>query len=244
MVVAGFPLRSLLREVRLFLGIGSDATSHREKWLSGLGALIGMLVLAAACQWWVPLAMQPLMIASVGATAVLLFAVPHGALSQPWAVVGGYAVSALLGVFCQQQIPHEALAMALAVGGSVVAMYYLRCLHPPGGAAALIAVTGGSEVEQLGYLYVLIPALFNAGVLVLAAVVFNVWFPWRRYPAHLLHPQLRPTVPAPAVRLSEDDFTHALQQMDTYVDITPEELHDLYERACEHALQNRRRGNR
>src|SRR5690625_7242859 len=88
------------------------------------------------------------MLASMGATAVLLFAVPHGALSQPWAVVGGHVVSAIVGVTCQLLIPNLFWAAALSVGVAVAAMYYLRCIHPPGGATALAAEIGRASCRE------------------------------------------------------------------------------------------------
>ena len=33
-------------------------------------------------------------------------------------------------------------------------MHYLRCIHPPGGASALMAVIGGNPIHALGYSYV------------------------------------------------------------------------------------------
>ncbi|MFX8373896.1 HPP family protein, partial [Acinetobacter baumannii] len=80
---------------------------------------------------------------SMGASAVLLYAVPHGALSQPWAVLAGHAVSAVAGVAAARNISDPALAAAVAVGTAILAMHYLRAIHPPGGATALTAVVGG-----------------------------------------------------------------------------------------------------
>jgi len=122
------------------------------------------------------------LVASMGASAVLLFAVPHGPLSQPWAVFAGHLVSALIGVACSRAIDDPALAGPLAVGLAIGAMHYLRCIHPPGGATALSAVLGGETVQQLGYWFVLTPVLLNALTLLAIALVFNYPFPWRRYP--------------------------------------------------------------
>src|SRR5690625_1109012 len=99
------------------------------------------------------------MLASMGATAVLLLAVPRGALSRSWAGVGGDVVAAIVGVTCQLLIPYLFWAAALSVGVAVAAMYYLRCIHPPCGATALAAVIGGPELHALGYAYVVTPVL-------------------------------------------------------------------------------------
>src|SRR5690606_26570448 len=125
------------------LGIETNATSHNEKLISAVGALLGILTVYWASQWYLETAGILLMVASMGASAVLLFAVPHGALSQPWPVIGGHTVSAFIGVSCQLLYPDHALTPALAVGLAVGAMHYLRCIHPPGGATALSAVIGG-----------------------------------------------------------------------------------------------------
>jgi len=121
----------------------------------------------------------------MGASAVLLFAVPHGPLSQPWPVLGGHFVSALVGVACTKAIAQPMLAAPVAVGLAIGSMHYLRCIHPPGGATALSAVVGGEPVHQLGFHFVLTPVLWNAAVILLVALLFNYPFTWRRYPLAL-----------------------------------------------------------
>ncbi|GAB3288251.1 HPP family protein [Parahaliea aestuarii] len=230
----------LRRATASFLGIGPGNTSHREKLLSAIGAFIGILCLnLAAPQLWGEAGM--LIATSIGASTVLLFAIPHGPLSQPWPVLLGYSVSAAIGVSCARFIPDPALAAACAVGGAVLAMHYLRCLHPPGGAAALAAVVGGEQVRALGYDYLLSPILYNALLMVAVAVAFNIWFRHRRYPTHLSHIGTRTPVATKAgaagtgQQVTHEDMAWALQQMDLYVDVSPEDLCELFELAGEHA---------
>jgi CBS domain-containing membrane protein len=92
-----------------------------------------------------------LIVASMGASAVLLFAVPHAPLSQPWPLIGGHVVSALVGVICAKVILNAPLAAALAVSLAIGSMHYFRCIHPPGGVTALTAVIGGASVDSLDY---------------------------------------------------------------------------------------------
>jgi len=169
--------------MRRFAGIGANNTGHLEKWVSGAGGLTGILGVLLVSQAYLGLGGSAGLVASMGASAVLLFAVPHGPLSQPWAVFGGHLVSAFIGVVCVKLHMQPLLASALAVALSISAMYYLRCIHPPGGATALTAVTGGEAVHALGFHYVLTPVLLNVCVILLVAMVFNWPFPWRRYPA-------------------------------------------------------------
>lgn len=235
-----------LHELRLLLGIERNTTSHGEKWISGVGALMGIL-----CVYWITVWTFPngfmenagslIMVTSMGASAVLLFAVPQGALSQPWAVFGGQMLSAFVGVSCQKLFPDQTWTAALAVGLAVGVMHYLRCIHPPGGATSLAAVIGGSEVHSLGYHYLVMPILINVVALLLMAVLFNALFHWRRYPAHI-HKRIRESKQTqPAARqyeLTQEDFSAAMQQLNSYVDITTENLTELLELAKQHAEKN------
>lgn len=224
--------------ITTWLGIGADVTSHTEKLISGLGALLGLLAVYQFSQWYLGPVGASMMVASMGATAVLLFAVPHGALSQPWSVVGGHAVSAVVGVACQQWFGGAMYTSALAVGLAVTAMHYLRCIHPPGGATALIAVIGGADIHALGYQYALTPVLLNVASMLLVAVLFNGLFKWRRYPAHLAPrhtPAVPPTQTAAEPLLTHEDLAYAMEQINTYIDVTSEDLADLFELALEHA---------
>jgi CBS domain-containing membrane protein len=243
----GFPLMkpspAPLPPLRSWLGIERNQTSHGEKWISALGALLGIIVVYQLTHWSFPHgfdghAGSALLLASMGATAVLVFAVPHGALSQPWAVMAGHLASAFIGVSCQKLFPDQAWTGAVAVGLAVGAMHYLRCIHPPGGATALAAVIGGSEVHALGYHYLLTPVAINVGAILLAAVLFNACFAWRRYPVHL---QRRRPVSAPVTSaqrnfdLTQEDFHAAIGQLNSFVDITDENLTELLELAKQHA---------
>ena len=173
-----------------------------------------------------------LAVASMGASAVLLFAAPHGAMSQPWPVFGGHLVSALIGVACARWLGAEPmLAASLAVALSIAAMYGLRCLHPPGGATALYAVLGSETVHALGYGYVFSPVLLNAVVLLGVAVVFNYPFDWRRYPQswHLRQSgNLVVTEPAEERMIPHDNLVYALSRIDTFVDVSEADLQRIY----------------
>ncbi len=171
--------------LRARTGLGGKRTGHLEKWLSLTGGLAGILAIMLVSEASLGLSGSASLVASMGASAVLLFAVPHGALSQPWPVFGGHLVSAVVGVACAQTIAQPFLAAPLAVGLAIGAMHYLRCIHPPGGATALSAVMGGDAVQALGFQFVITPVLLNVLVILSIAVLFNFPFAWRRYPAAL-----------------------------------------------------------
>lgn len=223
-----------------WLGEGDDhPASHREKLVSALGGFIGM-----ALVFWVSgRVLDPhgatLVVASMGASAVLLFAVPHGSLSQPWPLLGGHLLSAAVGVTCVQWLDNPLLAAPLAVALSIVAMYYLRCLHPPGGATALIAVVGGPQIHALGYGFLLEPVLVNVVVLLAAAVLVNYAFPWRRYPLLLLRAHETPELACPLGEkcvIAHSDLVYALSELDSYIDVSEEDLLQIYALAVRHAV--------
>lgn len=157
--------------------------STSEVVWSWLGAFVGIGAIALIGGAWVDGNGLGLMIASFGATAVLLFGAPRSPLAQPRNVIGGHVLSALVGVACWK-LGHAVpgLAQALAVATAIALMHLTRTLHPPGGATALLATLGSPEVTRLGFSFVLLPVALGALVLVLVALVVNNLPCSRRYP--------------------------------------------------------------
>ena len=52
-------------------------------------------------------------------------------------------------------------------------------LHPPGGATALIAVTGGEHIRQLGFWYAVVPCLAGAALMLGTAWLLGMGKPDR-----------------------------------------------------------------
>mgnify|MGYP006283505445 CR=1 FL=1 len=215
------------------LGIEQHPAGHLERWLSMAGGGLGIALVLALAAWLAPPGAEPLVVASMGASAVLVFAVPHGALSQPWPVLGGHLTSAAVGVSSAQWIAEPLLAGPLAVGLAILAMHYARCIHPPGGATALAAVIGGAAVRDLGYGFLLVPVLVNLLALLAVGVLFNYPFPWRRYPAALV--AAGPATVAEPPALDRDDLAYALRQIGSFIDVSDEDLLRIYALASRHA---------
>lgn len=126
-----------------------------------------------------------MLLGSFGASAVLLYGAPKSPLAQPRNLLGGHVVSALTGVTAHLLVPSpDWLCFALAVSLAIALMHATGTLHPPGGATALIAVSGGQGIYELGYLYVLFPVLSGALVMLAAALIANNLAPGRRYPEY------------------------------------------------------------
>jgi len=213
------------------IGLSRVPTSHTEKIVSGIGgffAISGMLIIS---QLSVGSHAAAIIVASMGASAVLLFAVPHGPLSQPWPLFGGHIISGIIGVTCAKYIPNEVLAASVAVGAAIGVMYYLQCIHPPGGATALSAVIGGSAVHELGYQYVITPILLNVMIILFVGILFNAFFPWRRYPTFWHKQKVRNenSVGNAPSNISHEDFVYALSQIDSLIDINEHDLLRIYD---------------
>lgn len=224
-----------------WLGVELDPVGLREKFVAGLGGFFGIFLVLLITHRVLGLSGSLMFIGSMAATTVLLFAVPHGALSQPWPVLAGHGFSAVIGVCCFRWIPDFVTAAACAVGLSILVMHQLKCIHPPGGATALTAVLGGPAVHDLGFSYILVPVLLNAVILLLLAVLFNYPFPWRRYPASW---QRKPAPVQAAGQVTHQDVISALERIETFVDITEDDLlrlHDILTRQVEERRQRQRR---
>jgi CBS-domain-containing membrane protein len=211
------------------LGLNASRSSHAERIVSIVGGFLGIVGVIAVSRYFVAGAPAALVVASMGASAVLLFAVPHGPLSQPWSLAGGHLVSAVVGVTCALFVPGELLAGALAVGLAIGAMHYLNCIHPPGGATALTAVIGGDAVHALGYQFVLTPVLINVLVILTVAILVNWPFAWRRYPAALQrHPARRTAAEASRPGFSRGELEQALKELDLHPFLPETELDKIH----------------
>lgn len=200
-----------------------------------VGAAAGVALTIIVCaQFPQILGDLPTIVAPIGASAVLVFAVPASPLAQPWPVVGGNIISTLVGVAAARLIPDPYVAAGAAVGGAILAMSLLRCLHPPGGAAALTAVIGAPAIHAAGFGFAFAPVAINSIALVSLAMVFH------RYSGHSYPHQ--PAVPPAmiddmrvAAGFHAQDIDRALEDLADDFDIAREDLDLLLSRAEIHA---------
>jgi CBS domain-containing membrane protein len=212
---------------------------NTERVRAGIGACIGLFVTALASHMLAP-DLAAYLIAPMGASAVLLFCVPSSPLAQPWSVVGGNTVSALIGVACVHLIPDWLLAAPLAGALAIGTMFALRCLHPPGGAVALTTVLGGQAVHDAGFLFALSPVALNSIIIVIAALLYNN-LTGRRYPhaQHAADKNVHATGdPAPGARLgiTETDLEAALARYGEVLDVSRDDLLAIVDDARQLAL--------
>ena len=205
-------------------------------WLRGaIGAGLGIAFAAFTGAWFLggydPA--LPMIVAPIGASAVLVFALPASPLAQPWSLVGGIVLSAATGLAVGQAFADPALAAGLAVAAAIAVMSMTRCLHPPGGAAALLCAIGAAGPEGWGWSY-LLPFVADALALGLAAWVFNN-ATGHRWPHHVEVPPPRPA--KAAQRATREDVEAVLEEWDEMLDIDVDDLHALVR-----AVERRRDG--
>lgn len=213
-----------------------------ERLKSGIAGGLGILLLA----WMLHLLPQAqfplLLLGSMAASAVLLYAVPHSPLAQPWNLIGGHLISALAGWLALALVHDPLVAAGLAVGTAIFLMYVLDCLHPPGAATALTLVLGAAQFLHMGFVWTLTIVAANAFGSLLLALLINNTLPRRHYPQAPLAPSAATT----AVRIlpEQQDIERALAEEDSLLDISTDDLFDLYQRAQQHAQARFERGGR
>ena len=215
---------------RVFAPIVAGATL-RDRLAACLGAFVSIAVTGAVCGLSLGEGYDvPLIVAPMGASAVLLFAIPASPLAQPWPIIGGNTISAAIGLIFAQLVYDPVLAAALAVASAIAVMSLTRCLHPPGGAAALTAALGGPAVVSAGWLFPFVPVAVNSILMVAVGICFHR-LARRKYP-HSPAPPIGvhgTNDPPPETRAGfrSEDVDTALAVLDEAYDIDRTDLERL-----------------
>ncbi|KAJ9076386.1 hypothetical protein DSO57_1026766 [Entomophthora muscae] len=144
---------------------------------------------------------DPIILGSIGAMAVLIYGTIDAPLAQPRNLVLGNFFSALLGVLIQEMFSNMTgshnsflwLKAGLAVSLSLTVMQLTQTVHPPAGATALIAVTGGPRVFASRFYYLLLPVALNISILLFIALAVNNVK--RQYPKYWWDPEMKLYLP-------------------------------------------------
>ena len=208
--------------------------SARERAVSAVAACLGILLMQGILAVWPGDPAISYLLAPLGATTVILFALPHSPLAQPWSLAGGLLISALIGYGCGLVVQPAWLAIGVALGVSIWVTALLRCIHPPGGAMAMLFAIAAQDHKVS-----LLTALLNAGAALIAVLAVNNLLPGRRYPQCV--PARQPAVRAPRRSVGHHDLQYAIEQLDTYLDISEDDLVSIYDLATAHAHRRHER---
>ncbi len=191
------------------------------RWMTGaLGAAMA-ISLTGLAGWLAPGASPalPWLVASMGASTVLIFMVPASPLAQPWPVAGGHLLAATMGLLARDQLPEPWLVTGLAVGLAIAGMSLLRCLHPPAGGTALIATLSAPGAPR-NWQFLLSPLAINLTVLLVCGLV------WHRLTGHT-YPHRPAPVPSPAAwagHIEDADLDAVLAGWDEQLDVSRDDL--------------------
>lgn len=167
-----------LKHYSFYLGGDQPHVAWVERIRSVFGALIGLMLVLTIAKYLGELGgLDEWLMASLGASALLVFALPQSPMAQPWAVIAGNTLSALVGISTIHVISEPLIAMPLAASLSILGMFILRCLHPPAAAVAMIVVLG----KVLHYRYAFFPVMIDSVLLIAAGAVYSN-LTGKRYP--------------------------------------------------------------
>lgn len=204
--------------------------SARERLRSGAGAAAALTIAGLSLHVLPGFSSRfPLLIAPMGASSVLLFAVPASPLAQPWSVIGGNVIAAIVGVTCGIVISNVPIAGAIAVSLAILAMFAARCVHPPAGAVALTAVFGGAGIHGMGYAFAIAPVALQSTMLVSLAIIYHS-LTGHRYPHRVV--KVKATTPAEASMATGGGFTRqdleaVLARRNEFIDVDIDDLEAL-----------------
>ena len=138
--------------------------------ITGFAAFLSILVISIIDQRFD----DPYLVASFGATAVLIYGAPKAPFSQPKNVFFGHLFSAIIGVSIAcifdafgLYADHYPIAIALAVSLAIIVMMVTGTIHPPGGATALTCVLNG----YFGWEFVFRPIML--GVILMMVIAYG-----------------------------------------------------------------------
>ena len=163
-------LRYLLKKYTFYFGGDQPHISWLERFRSVFGIFVGLLLVLTISKYLGDLSgVNEWLMASLGASALLVFVLPQSPMAQPWAVIAGNTLSALVGISVIHFVDNPLMAMSFAASLSIFGMFILRCLHPPAAAIALIVVLG----NVMHYRYAIFPIMIDSVVLVLVGAAYS-----------------------------------------------------------------------
>ena len=206
----------------------------KDRFLCGIGALLGLLI-SSFVSWYALGDFNAWYIAPMGASSVLLSAVPASPLAQPWNMVVGNIIAGIIGVTCALFISNLTIAFSIAVALSIFLMMTTDSLHPPSGAVAITAVLGGTTVHELGYAFIFYPVLLNSILLLIVAVIFNRLL-GKQYPQIAqLNTRSKDPTPTQKVTIQPQDIQDVLEHQTELLDISEYDLQKIILEAQEKA---------
>lgn len=209
-----------------------EASHLSELVLSVSGVFISMIAVVLVMDWVSDGIYAWFVIASMGASAIILFATPHAPMAQPWAVLAGQMLAGTCGLASWSLFDDPMVAVPVAVASTLLFMQLFKARHAPGGATALFIALGTVEVDTLGWSLLWLSLLPSLLTLILVSVLFNAPFKWRRYP-YVVFQKTQPKAEK-TPDINHEDLVYASEQMQGYFEMSEAEFMQLYRAARQH----------
>ena len=182
-----------------------------------------------------------ILIGSMGASSVILFALPTSPLAKPWCFIVGHSLSATIGFVLTFFIHDFALLAGATIALVLMAMYIFECMHPPAAATALIPALASQHMAI--DIQILYPIMINIAVFFVMSQLLNRLIMRRKWskplpsydPVHLHHDQ----TPLKRLGLQKEDLMVAINRFDTVLAVSEQDLDHIYQEAQRNAYQRR-----
>ena len=117
------------------------------------------------------------LLASFGATTVIVFGYHDHPFAQPKNVFFGHLLSAFVGILFATFFGVSFITIGLAVGIGVMLMMAFKITHPPAGGNSIIVMIGGVSFE-----FLLFPVMVGAITIIIGGIIYNRLILKRKYP--------------------------------------------------------------
>jgi len=144
---------------------------------AGIASIITMCVALATLD----LERVPYLLASLGGSCVILFAIPENVMAQPRSFIGGHLVGTTVGLIFSHAFGGGIFSMACAVGTAIALMMVTDTIHSPAGADPLIVIAA-----HPGWSFLAAPLGLGLAILFVGAILYHRLMLHRVYPIQWL----------------------------------------------------------
>ena len=117
------------------------------------------------------------LLASFGATTVIVFGYHDNQFAQPKNVFFGHLLSAFVGILFATFFGVSFITIGLAVGIGVMLMMAFKITHPPAGGNPIIVMIGGVSFQ-----FLIFPVMVGAIAIIIGGIIYNRLILKRKYP--------------------------------------------------------------
>ena len=143
-------------------------------FLAGVGAAVTIGILAYIT-YQTELGLW--LLASFGATTVIVFGYHDNPFAQPKNVFFGHLLTALVGILFITFFEVSFVTIGLAVGFGVMLMMAFKITHPPAGGNTIVVM-----LAQDSFQYLIFPIMIGAITIIIGGVIYNRLILKKNYP--------------------------------------------------------------